>query len=111
MSYETYTGIWYDFISCGIAFGNGEPEGPDFRQGGGATPEDSQHRLILEADVLEVGPENDVIPALNDPILVAAGQNNFLEDQDWVLTIQPLGQVLISAKKIIDLCKIEQSTT
>nr|MBI1232166.1 hypothetical protein [Cytophagales bacterium] len=38
MTYETYTRIWYDFISCGIAFGNGEPEGPDFRQGGGVTP-------------------------------------------------------------------------
>lgn len=83
-----------------LLFGNGEPEGPDFRQEGGATPEDSQHRLILEADVLEVGPEKDGIPALNDPILVAAGQNNFLEDQDWVLAIQPLGQVLTSEKKL-----------
>ena len=83
-----------------LLFGCGEPGSPDFRPGGGATPGDSQHWLIPEADVLEGGPGKDGIPALNDPILVAAGQNNFLEDQDWFLTIQPLGQVLISAKKL-----------
>lgn len=69
-----------------LSSGCGEPEGPDFRPGGGgSTPRDSQNWLIPEAEVFDGGPGKDGIPALNDPAFVAASEIDYLEDEDLVL--------------------------
>ncbi|MEX2564766.1 MAG: DUF3179 domain-containing protein, partial [Cyclobacteriaceae bacterium] len=85
-------------------FGCGEPEGPDFRPGGGGsnTSGGSQNWLIPESEVLDGGPGKDGIPALNEPIFVKSSEIDYLEDEDLVLGYAAEGEAKAYPHKILD---------
>ncbi|MBD3630613.1 DUF3179 domain-containing protein [Cyclobacterium sp.] len=85
-------------ISCG------EPEGPDFRPGGGGsnTSGGSQNWLIPENEVFDGGPGKDGIPALNEPNLVAGSEIDYLEETDLVLGFAAEGEAVAYPHKILD---------
>lgn len=86
-----------------LSFGCGEPEGPDFRPGGGGSiPGDSKNWLIPKAEVLDGGPGKDGIPALNDPSFVNASEIDYLNDEDLVLGYTEDGEAKAYPHKILD---------
>ncbi|SEJ11037.1 Protein of unknown function [Cyclobacterium xiamenense] len=86
-----------------VSFGCGEPEGPDFRPGGGGgSPGGNQNWLIPEAEVFDGGPGKDGIPALNEPLFVDADEIDYLSDEDLVLGYAVDGQAKAYPHKILD---------